>query len=79
MGRKKKIGTAGRFGSRYGKKDRQQVSDIEKIQKQRHICPRCGLPHVKREASGIWKCRKCGNRFTGLAYYPNAEAVTKRE
>jgi len=79
MGRKKKIGTAGRFGPRYGKKDRQQVSDIERIQKQHHVCPRCGLPFVKREASGIWKCKKCGNRFTGLAYYPNAAAVTKKE
>jgi len=79
MGRKKKIGTAGRFGSRYGKKDRQQVADIERIQKQRHVCPRCRLPYVRREASGIWKCKKCGNRFTGLAYYPNAESVTKKE
>lgn len=78
MGRTKKIGTAGRFGSRYGKKDRQQVADIEKIQKLRHICPRCELPYVKREASGIWKCKKCGNRFTGPAYYPTAAAVSKR-
>jgi large subunit ribosomal protein L37Ae len=78
VGRKKKIGTAGRFGSRYGKKDRQQVADIEKIQKQRHTCPRCGLPYVKRESTGIWKCKKCGNRFAGMAYYPRSEAFLKR-
>jgi large subunit ribosomal protein L37Ae len=78
MGRTKKIGTAGRFGSRYGKKDRQKVADIEKIQRQRHVCPRCGLPYVQRQASGIWKCRKCGNKFTGLSYYPRSESF-KRE
>lgn len=78
MGRKKKIGTAGRFGSRYGKKDRQAVADIEKIQRLRHNCPRCGLPYVKRLASGIWKCRKCGNTFTGPSYYPTSASVSKR-
>ena len=79
MGRKKKIGTAGRFGSRYGKKDRQLVADIEKVQKKRHVCPRCGLLYVKRESTGIWKCKKCGNRFAGMAYYPRSESALKKE
>jgi large subunit ribosomal protein L37Ae len=72
MGRKKKIGSAGRFGSRYGKKVRTMVSRIEAIERQRHVCPRCNLPYVKRVAKGIWLCRKCGNKFTGQAYYPKA-------
>ncbi len=68
MSRKKSIGTAGRFGSRYGKKDRKAVSEIEKIQKQKHICPSCKMPYVKRSSSGIWKCKKCGTKFAGSAY-----------
>jgi len=70
MGRKKQIGPAGRFGSRYGKKIRAKISEIEKIEKQRHICPNCNMPYVERVSSGIWKCKKCGAKFTGLAYYP---------
>ncbi len=77
MGRTKKIGSAGRFGSRYGKKDRQKVAVIERTQKLRHVCPRCGLPYVQREASGIWKCRKCGNKFAGLSYYPRSESLRR--
>lgn len=77
MARKKKIGAAGRFGPRYGKKARQMVTDIERIQKQRHTCPRCDMPYVKRIAKGIWYCKKCGVKFAGLAYYPKGEAIKK--
>lgn len=77
MGRKKKIGSAGRFGSRYGKKVRSIVSEVERVQKQRHMCPSCNMPYVKRVASGIWECKKCGVKFAGQAYYPYAQ--TKKE
>ncbi|MEM5802203.1 MAG: 50S ribosomal protein L37ae [Candidatus Aenigmatarchaeota archaeon] len=70
MGRTKKVGTAGRFRAGYGKKIREKIAEIEKIQKQKHICPYCGRPKVKRVAKGIWECKKCGNKFTGLCYYP---------
>ena len=73
MGRKKKIGTAGRFGSRYGKKDRTKVAEIEKILRQKHVCPNCKMPFVKRVSSGIWQCKKCGVKFSGLAYSPKSE------
>lgn len=66
----KKIGSAGRFGARYGTKVRSRVAEIEKIQKGKLICPKCEMPHVKRIAKGIWYCKKCGRKFTGLAYYP---------
>ena len=79
MGRKKKIGSAGRFGARYGKKVRQLVSEIEKVQKRRHICPKCQMPYVKRIAAGIWECKKCGTKFAGGAYYPKSEVVRKEE
>lgn len=73
MGRTRKIGSAGRFGSRYGKKDRQAVSGIEKIQKQRHECPACHMNHVKRISVGVWGCKKCGAKFAGGAYMPSTE------
>lgn len=68
MSHTKKVGTSGRFGPRYGKKIKQAVADIEKIQRQRHICPKCNMPYVKRVSSGIWACRKCGTKFAGPAY-----------
>ena len=70
MGRK--IGTSGRFGARYGKKVRKIVAEIEKIQKQRHTCPKCEMPYVKRVSVGVWQCEKCGTKFAGSAYVPVA-------
>jgi len=75
MGRKKIVGSAGRFGARYGRKQKAKISEIEKIEKQRHLCPRCKMKYVKRESAGIWICKKCGYKFAGLAYYPYIEAV----
>ena len=68
MGRKKKVGSAGRFGSRYGRKVREKVAEIEREQKKRHVCPKCKMPYVKRVAAGIWECKKCGTKFAGKAY-----------
>jgi large subunit ribosomal protein L37Ae len=75
----RKVGSAGRFGSRYGKRIREKVADIEKVQKQRHVCPVCKMQYVKRLSSGIWKCKKCGAKFAGLAYYPSGEAIRKED
>ncbi len=64
----RKVGSAGRFGPRYGKKGRDLVRDIEKLEKQRTVCPRCGMKYVIRVSKGIFICKKCGNKFTGKAY-----------
>lgn len=66
----KKVGSAGRFGSRYGVTVRQKVANIEKIQKRKHKCPYCNYNKVKRLSAGIWKCKKCGTKFAGKAYEP---------
>ncbi|MBU0498336.1 MAG: 50S ribosomal protein L37Ae [Candidatus Thermoplasmatota archaeon] len=68
--RTKKVGTAGRFGARYGVRSRSQVRNIEEQQKKYHICPSCGQQKVKRSGTGIWSCRKCGTSFAGGAYIP---------
>jgi large subunit ribosomal protein L37Ae len=66
----RKVGTAGRFGPRYGKTIRQRVIDVEKKQKGWHSCPYCKKPRVKRVSVGIWECKSCRHKFTGRAYEP---------
>jgi large subunit ribosomal protein L37Ae len=70
MARTKKVGITGRFGARYGRKAKRSVKIIEENMKQKHVCPQCDRPGVKRVAAGIWKCSKCGTVFTGGAYTP---------
>jgi large subunit ribosomal protein L37Ae len=77
MGRTKKIGSAGKFGPRYGMRLRRKWVEIDRKQRLRHVCPVCQRRGVKRVASGIWACRKCGAKFTGGAYIPQtATALT---
>lgn len=64
----KKVGTAGRFGARYGKRIRQKITEVEQKQKGWQKCPYCHKPRVKRVSAGIWQCKKCGAKFTGKAY-----------
>lgn len=64
----KKVGSAGRFGARYGTKIRQRVIDIEVKQRQWQKCPYCLKSRVRRLAIGIWKCKSCNSKFTGRAY-----------
>ncbi|MDN5358793.1 MAG: large subunit ribosomal protein L37Ae [Candidatus Diapherotrites archaeon] len=68
MGRTKKVGSAGRFGPRYGVKIRKLVAKIERVQRSKMVCPRCGAKAVKRAGYGIYQCRKCGAVFAGGAY-----------
>ncbi len=63
-----KYNSAKRFGSRYGRTVRHKLAKIEKLQKATYKCPRCNYQAAKREAAGIWKCRKCGTKFTAKAY-----------
>jgi len=70
----KKIGSAGRFGVRYGTKSRNVIRDVEKRQKQKQECPYCERPALKRLAAGIWQCKKCNSKFAGAAYFPKSSA-----
>ncbi len=77
MGRTKKVGAAGRYGTRYGLKIRRRVAEIEAIQRRRARCPRCGHVAVRRKSTGIYVCKKCGYTFTGGAYV--IETITGAE
>ncbi|MEF8848997.1 MAG: 50S ribosomal protein L37ae [Candidatus Thermoplasmatota archaeon] len=75
--RTRKAKSAGRFGTRYGVRSRSTVRAIEKIQKAKHVCKKCGHKKVVRISTGIWKCKKCGTKFAGAAYMPKTEAGEK--
>ena len=72
--RTKKVGSAGRFGSRYGVRARTRVRNVEMQQKAKHICPSCGHQKVKRISTSIWQCSKCNVKFAGGAYTPRTES-----
>jgi large subunit ribosomal protein L37Ae len=65
----KKVGSAGRFGAKYGKRIRAKVAEIEKVQKQKQKCPFCGKLKMKRLSKGIWQCRKCNKKITSNTYF----------
>lgn len=63
-----KLGSAKRFGPRYGRTPKYKLAKIEAIQHGVHVCPYCHAPKVKRLSAGLWQCRKCNAKFTGKAY-----------
>jgi large subunit ribosomal protein L37Ae len=63
----KKLSTK-RFGTRYGRRLKEKVAEIESNYRKRNKCPYCGKTNVKRIALGIWNCRSCKTKFTGRAY-----------
>jgi len=67
----KKTRSAGRFGVRYGRKNRKLVADIEEKMRQGYQCKKCGHITVSRTDTGIWKCRKCHYTFAGGSYVPS--------
>lgn len=62
--------SAGRFGVRYGRRDRKLVADLEEKMCGNHICTQCDQPKVRRIGTGIWSCTKCGHKFAGGTYLP---------
>jgi len=70
----RKTRSAGRFGPRYGVKNRKLVADIEEKMHADYACGSCGALKIKRIATGIWKCTKCETSFTGGSYVPQTPA-----
>ncbi|BBG24414.1 50S ribosomal protein L37ae [Sulfuracidifex tepidarius] len=69
MGKDSRI--AGRFGPKYGASLRKSWNAIMEKRYEDHQCPYCKTTgSVKRVASGIWICKKCGTKWAGLAYTP---------
>ena len=74
MARTKKVGSTGRYGSRYGAKLRRRVLDIDNRRKEPTRCPACATKALKRKAVGLWECSKCNLLFAGGAYVPYTDA-----
>ncbi|MEM4282097.1 MAG: 50S ribosomal protein L37ae [Candidatus Woesearchaeota archaeon] len=69
MPEKTGLGTAKRFGVRYGATPKYKLAKIEEAyRKKPQDCPYCHKQAVKRIAYGIWGCRKCGAKLSGKAY-----------
>ncbi len=71
----KKVGSAGRFGNKYGSKIRVAVAKAEADSRSCHPCPVCLNQKLVRESAGIWTCRKCSTTFAGGAYSPTTAAT----
>ena len=72
-----KLGSAKRFGARYGFKPKHKFAKIEKEQRKKHKCPYCNAVKVKRLVMGIWHCRNCNVKFTGKAYTIAKQVISK--
>ena len=70
MGKKKKVGSTGRLGAKYGRRVRVMLKKAEDKQKALYICPSCKKKSLKRVSAGIWQCRKCNTKLAGGAYSP---------
>ena len=73
------LGSAKRFGARYGRKTKLKFSKVETEQRKLHKCPYCSKVAVKRIALGIWHWRKCNAKFTGKAYSVSKKIITKEQ
>lgn len=70
MGKTKKVGITGKYGTRYGANVRKKARLILEKMKGDIKCPKCETKgSIQRVSTGIWHCRKCEAKFTGGAYY----------
>ena len=63
-------------GSRYGVRTRKRESEVLTAMRQKHECPKCGKPKVKRRGTSRWACSSCGAEFAGGAYMPQTDIGT---
>jgi large subunit ribosomal protein L37Ae len=76
---KKKLGSAKRFGARYGIKIKYKIARVEAERKAKQKCPYCNSLAAKRVAIGIWECKKCKSKFTGKAYTVSKAKIIEEE
>ncbi|MCB9358787.1 50S ribosomal protein L37ae [Candidatus Woesearchaeota archaeon] len=68
MVKEKSLKSGNKFGTRYGRKNRDKFAKIENSQRKLYKCPSCHAIKVKRLSTGIWSCKKCGFTFASKAY-----------
>lgn len=70
MAKKGTVGSAGRFGARYGRVARRRVSEIEDAMNNAQV----DGEDVTRVGTGIWKNEETGEVFAGGSYRPETPA-----
>ena len=68
--RTKKVGITGKFGVRYGSSLRKISKKFEVSQHMRYMAP-CGKMTLRRQAAGIWFCKRSGYKVAGGAWTPS--------
>ena len=68
MAKKNVLGSAKRFGARYGRTIKHRLAKVEANQRKATKCPFCLYNKVKRLSLGIYKCSKCDAKFASKAY-----------
>merc|ERR1712130_718465 len=81
MGRTKKVGITGKYGTRYGASLRKTVKKMEISQHSKYCCSFCGKDKMKRVAVGVWYChdKNCRIYVAGGAWnYSTVTAASVR-
>jgi ribosomal protein L37AE/L43A len=73
--KKKKIGSAGRFGAGYGKVKNKLIA-VERKQRIKQECPFC-KGRAKRAERSIWLCTKCGKKFASGAFHLKTQKIKR--
>jgi large subunit ribosomal protein L37Ae len=68
MAEKKTLGSAKRYGTRYGATLKRKVAVIEAVQRSEQKCPYCNKLAARWMSIGIYECTKCNAKFTAKAY-----------
>ncbi len=56
------------LGQKYGLKPRKKYTAVHRLLKAKRRCTECGSERFGRIAVGIWGCKKCGFKISGMAY-----------
>jgi large subunit ribosomal protein L37Ae len=70
---------AGKYGPRYGVTIRKRIREVSRHRQKPQQCPECQHYSVKRESSGIWKCRHCDLVFAAAAYSTRTRSFKKED
>ena len=56
------------LGAKYGATLRKRYARTFRTLKAARECPSCSSMRLRRESSGVWKCRACGFTVAGGAF-----------